>query len=96
MATSEFFSKLSLSAGCLTKTLYQSNALFLKKLKLTYQVKIYQVKINLEAATRRCSIKKMFLNISKYLSKHLCRSFYFNKVAGPKVPTQRPNTDVFL
>ena len=38
-----------------------------------------------KAAIRRCSIKKAVLRIfSKFTGNHLCQSFFFNKVAGPK------------
>ena len=37
----------------------------------------------LEAATERCSVKKVFLEISKkFTGEHLCQSLFFNKVAG--------------
>ena len=38
---------------------------------------------NPEAVTRRCSIKKVFLKISKKFTwKDLCKSLFFNKVRG--------------
>ena len=38
-----------------------------------------------KATIRRCSIKKGVLRIfSKFTGNHLCQSFFFNKVAGPK------------
>ena len=33
-----------------------------------------------EAVAWRCSVKKL----AKFTGKHLCQSFFFNKVAGPK------------
>ena len=35
-----------------------------------------------EAVIRRCSVKKVFLNIAKFTGKHLCQSLFFSKVAG--------------
>ena len=36
-----------------------------------------------EAVARRCSIKKVFLKFfAQFTGKHLCRSLFFNKVAG--------------
>ena len=38
-----------------------------------------------EAVVGRCFIKKVFLEISQNL--HLCKSLFFNKVAGPRPAT---------
>ena len=39
--------------------------------------------LHLEAVTRKCSVKKVFLeNFAKFTLKHLCQSVFFNKVAG--------------
>ena len=38
-----------------------------------------------EAVVGRCFIKKVFLEISQNL--HLCKSLFFNKVAGPRPVT---------
>ena len=41
-----------------------------------------------EAVAQRCSVKKVFLEISqKFTGKHLCQSFFFNKVAGLRPAT---------
>ena len=34
----------------------------------------------IEAVTRRCSMKKVFLNLAKFSEKYLCQSLLFNKV----------------
>ena len=33
-------------------------------------------------AVARCSVKKVFKNFAKLTSKHLCKSLFFDKVAG--------------
>ena len=35
-----------------------------------------------EAVTRRCSVKKVFLEFRKFTGKHLRQSLHFNKFAG--------------
>ena len=47
------------------------------------------IKINdSEAVVRRCSVKKGALkNFVKFTERHLCRSLFFNKVAGLRPAT---------
>ena len=41
-----------------------------------------------EAVARRCSVKKgVRRNFTKFTGKHLCQSFFFNKVAGVRLVT---------
>ena len=45
---------------------------------------LYRFK-RIEPVIRRCSVKKVFLDISqKFIGKRLCQSLFFNKVAGLK------------
>ena len=45
-------------------------------------------KFNLEAVTQRCSVKKVFLEISSNSQENTCtRVFFFNKVAGVRPAT---------
>ena len=44
--------------------------------------------LDIEAVARRCSVKKVFLKISReFTAKHLCQSLFFNKVAALKSAT---------
>ena len=44
--------------------------------------KIFQ-RVKNRSSHRRCSVKKGVLrNYAKFTGKHLCQSFFFNKVAG--------------
>ena len=40
-----------------------------------------------ETATRRCSIKSVFQNCTKFTGKSICRSLSFNKVVGMSAAT---------
>ena len=46
-----------------------------------------------EAVAQRCSVKKMFLEISQNSqeNKHMCQSLFFNKVAGLRPATLLKN-----
>ena len=45
-------------------------------------------KVTSEAVVRRCSLEKVFLEISKkFTGKHLCQSLFLNKVAGLRPAT---------
>ena len=49
-------------------------------------MKIY--KSVLRSSPQRCSMKKVVLrNFAKFTGKHLCQSFFFNKVAGLRPAT---------
>ena len=39
------------------------------------------------ADARRCSVKKCFRNFAKFTGKHMCKSLFFNKVAGLRPAT---------
>ena len=44
--------------------------------------------LNTEAVVRRCSVRKGVLRkFAKFTGKHLCQSFFFNKVAGLRPAT---------
>ena len=50
---------------------------------MPYLVKPLKVPPYLEAVAQKCSVKKLFLEISQNSQdKNLCQSLYFNKVAG--------------
>ena len=42
---------------------------------------------NIEAVTQRCSLKKVFLKVSRNLQENTRVSLFFNKVAGPQPAT---------
>ena len=42
---------------------------------------------NIEVVTQRCSIKKVFLKVSRNLHENTRASLFFNKVAGPQPAT---------
>ena len=50
-------------------------------------VKYDAMRTSYRSSHRRCSIKKGVLrkNFAKFKQKHLCRSLFFNKVAGPRL-----------
>ena len=54
--------------------------------------------VHAEAVAWRCSIKKGALkHFAKFTGKHLCQSFFFNKVTGLRLATllkKRPGTGV--
>ena len=46
-------------------------------------VAIINVILTIRGSHRRCSVKKGVVgNFTKFTGKHLCRSLFFNKVAG--------------
>ena len=44
--------------------------------------KTEQTKLVIEAVAQRCSVKKVFLEISPNSQENTCGSLFFNKVAG--------------
>ena len=41
----------------------------------------------LEAVAQMCSVKKLFLEFTKFTGKNLCQSLFFNKIAGLRPAT---------
>ena len=56
--------------------------LFFNNQNLLHQLRIKKIDIICRSSHRRCSVRKSGLrNLAKFTGKHLCQSFFFNKVA---------------
>ena len=80
---------LSFLQSYLTASVFTKFLKYIKRIKWNYhpltlskRYHKYVLLLNLEVAGRRCSIKKVFLNIlqNSQANKRLCWSFFFNKV----------------